>query len=90
MRPLKQGDPLKSLGRAVRQRRQELGISQEELGYRAGLHRTYIGDIERGSRNLTFLNFLRLARALEIEPPELFATCWRMAQSGLGEGFEKN
>jgi transcriptional regulator with XRE-family HTH domain len=43
-------------------------MSQEELGYKAGLHRTYISDIERGTRNVSLCNFVRLARALGIEP----------------------
>ena len=44
---------LVSLGRFIRQKRMSLGLSQEELADRAGLHRTYISDVERGIRNLT-------------------------------------
>jgi transcriptional regulator with XRE-family HTH domain len=53
-------------GKAVRKRRQELGISQEELADRAYLHRTYVGDVERGERNISLQNIQKLAIALEI------------------------
>ena len=60
-------------GHAVRKRRQELGISQEELADRAELHRTYIGDIERGARNLSLENIEKLAKALAVSISVLFA-----------------
>ena len=60
-------------GLAIKQRRQEIGISQEVLAERAGLHRTYIGDIERGARNLSLENIEKLAKALEIPISDLFA-----------------
>lgn len=63
---------LKEFGLKVQQRRKELGISQEELAYRAGVHRTYIGMIERAERNITLSNLKRLADALEVEIKELF------------------
>ena len=66
-------DIKKRFGLAVRQRRYELGISQEELSFRAGLHRTYISDIERGSRNTSLENIEKLAKALEISVSALFA-----------------
>jgi CheY-like chemotaxis protein len=50
-----------------------LGISQEELGGRAGLHRTYICDIERGARNVSLESIEKLARALEISVARLFS-----------------
>lgn len=46
-------------------------MTQEELGHAAGLHWTYIGQIERGERNLTYKNLLRLARGLEVGPASL-------------------
>jgi len=55
---------LSRFGAAVRRRRQVLGISQEELALRAGLHRTYVGDVERGTRNVSLRNIRRLAAAL--------------------------
>ena len=57
---------LLSLGGLVRQRRTELGISQEELGYRAKLDRTYISGIERGVRNPTLTALVSLAEGLEV------------------------
>lgn len=59
-------------GIAVRKRRQELNISQEELADQAGLHRTYISDIERGVRNVSLENIERLAVALRISVSDLF------------------
>ena len=62
-----------AFGRAVREQRDQVGISQEELAHRSGMHRTYIGGIERGERNLSYTNLLRLARALGVRPSELLA-----------------
>ncbi|MBA6099675.1 helix-turn-helix transcriptional regulator [Pseudomonas juntendi] len=55
----------------VRRRRMELGISQEELAERAGVHRTYIGMLERSEKNATLYSIERLAGALEVEPAVL-------------------
>lgn len=63
---------LTQFGRAVRAQRTKLKISQEELAERAGLHRTYISDIERGSRNVSLLNIHQIAKALELTTVELF------------------
>ena len=52
-------------GRAVRRLRERRGWSQEELADRAGLHRTYVGGIERGERNVSLVNIGRVAQALE-------------------------
>jgi len=49
----------------------KLGISQEELAHRAGLHRTYVGSVERGQRNVAVVNIAKLARALGCRPSEL-------------------
>lgn len=66
-------DVKKHFGAAVRLRRDHLGISQEELAGRAGLHRTYISDVERGARNVSLESIHRLAGALEIPMSVLFA-----------------
>jgi transcriptional regulator with XRE-family HTH domain len=58
-------------GARVRARRVELGLSQEALGDACGLHRTYIGSMERGERNVSLLNIVRVAAALRIDPAEL-------------------
>ena len=62
-----------ALGWAIRQLRSEAGISQEGLAARSGLHRTYVGGIERGERNVSFANLLKLAEALGVRPSELLA-----------------
>ena len=55
----------------VRRLRTERGLSQEELGEAAGVHRTYIGMLERGEKNVTIYNIERVARALEVKPASL-------------------
>jgi len=55
-----------AFGQAVRELRKERGLSQEELGHRSGLHRNYVGGIERGELNPTLTSILSLARAFEI------------------------
>ena len=59
-------------GEKVREIRKEKGLSQEELSYRANLHRTYIGMIERAEKNITLLNIEKIANALEISVNDLF------------------
>jgi transcriptional regulator with XRE-family HTH domain len=58
-------------GNRVREERLKLGISQEELAARAGLHRTYIGMIERAEKNITLINIEKIAKALDITISEL-------------------
>ncbi len=65
---------LRRLGAAIKEARQELDLSQEKLAELAGLHRTYIGSIERGERNVSILNLLRIARALNVRVVELLGT----------------
>lgn len=55
----------------VRRRRLALELSQEELGEKAGVHRTYVGMLERGEKNVTIYNIERIASALELEPYRL-------------------
>lgn len=55
----------------LRKFRVKAGLSQEELAHRAGLHRTYVGSIERGERNVSLKNVDRLAQALEVDPIKL-------------------
>ena len=59
-------------GDAVRDRREVLGMTQEDLAEKAGIHRTYVSDIERGSRNVSLINMERLAVALAIPVSGLF------------------
>jgi transcriptional regulator with XRE-family HTH domain len=60
-------------GDAVRRRRLELGLSQEQLADKSGLHRTYIGDIERGHRNISLKSITLLIDALELSPGRFFS-----------------
>ncbi len=62
---------LVSFGVAVQRRRRELGISQEEAAARAGIHRTYYADVERGGRNLGLKNITAIARGLGVTPSDL-------------------
>ncbi len=56
----------RAFGSAVRRLRKESRLSQEGLAEKAGLHRTYLGDIERGERNVSLINIERIARALGV------------------------
>ena len=58
-------------GENVRKFRNEIGISQEELAHRSGLHRTYIGMIERAEKNITLLNIYKISQALKVSIQEL-------------------
>jgi transcriptional regulator with XRE-family HTH domain len=61
----------RTFGNNVREKRTRLGISQEELAFRSGLHRTYVGSVERGERNVSLENIFLLAQALECSPKSL-------------------
>jgi transcriptional regulator with XRE-family HTH domain len=65
-------DVRERFGYAVKRRREELGLTQEDLAERAGIHRTYLSDVERGARNLSLVNIERLAAALSIRMSKLF------------------
>lgn len=60
------------LGTTIKSKRSELGLSQEELADRAGLHRTYISDVERGTRNVSLGSIEKLAAALGLSVSRLF------------------
>lgn len=62
---------MRAVGLAIREFREEIGVSQEELGYRAGLHRTYVSDVERGRRNPTVVTLQSLADSLNVNPSDI-------------------
>jgi transcriptional regulator with XRE-family HTH domain len=64
-------DPRIAFGRRVRQLRIERNLSQEKLAELAELHRNYIGGIERGERNVSLLNIVKLAHGLNVRPTKL-------------------
>lgn len=64
---------LKYLGSRIRDYRKEKGLSQEQLGERAGFHFSYIGGIERAEKNISMLNLAKIAEALDIEVHDLFS-----------------
>ncbi len=59
-------------GKKIRELRESKGFSQEDFAYEAGLDRTYMGGVERGERNISVLNIIRIASALKVEVGELF------------------
>jgi transcriptional regulator with XRE-family HTH domain len=65
--PIMQGDINEKVGFNIRRIREESGLSQEELASLAGLHRTYIGNIERGEKNIGLKNLEKIAKTLNID-----------------------
>lgn len=62
---------LRDLGHRIRRHREESGWTQEELGEKCELHRTFIGSVERGERNVSILNLRQIAKALRVPLAEL-------------------
>jgi transcriptional regulator with XRE-family HTH domain len=77
-----------ALGLAIREFRLSVGVSQEGLADRSGLHRTYVGGIERGERNVSFGNLLKLANALGVRPSELLAR-YEVCLSAISRGARR-
>jgi transcriptional regulator with XRE-family HTH domain len=71
MATAKPGKLRQVLAKNIRRLRAELGISQEELAFRARVHRTYMSSIERGHRNVAIDNIEKIAAALEVKPHQL-------------------
>ncbi|MBK6645452.1 MAG: helix-turn-helix transcriptional regulator [Anaerolineales bacterium] len=77
------------LGKSVRRLREQSGLSQEALADLSHLHRTYIGGIERGERNVGLMNLLRLSKALKVLPSELLENFDKKVMSAISiEGDE--
>ncbi|MEC0180777.1 helix-turn-helix transcriptional regulator [Paenibacillus peoriae] len=64
---------LKLVGARIRVLRKEKGLSQEALGEKGGFHFTYIGQIERGEKNVSLINVAKIAKALDVDLIQLFA-----------------
>jgi transcriptional regulator with XRE-family HTH domain len=64
-------DLLKKFGKRVKKERLKIGLSQEEFAEKACVHRTYIGMIERGEKNITLLNINKIAHALDLSIEKL-------------------
>lgn len=73
-------------GLGERARRNALGVSQEGLADRSGVHWTFVGQVERGQRNLSLQNLLKLAAGLEVDPGELVQGLVERSASGCGHG----
>jgi len=67
------------LGEAIRHERSALGISQDELARRSGLHRTYVSDLERGARNPSIGSIQKIALALQVPVAKLFENANNLA-----------
>jgi len=72
----------RALGRAVRELRARRWLSQEALGFRSGLHRNYVGALERGDMNPTFGTLLRVRRGLDLPLSEVLAVYERHLRDG--------
>jgi transcriptional regulator with XRE-family HTH domain len=59
------------LGERIRERRKALGLSQETLAERSCVHWTFLGQVERGRRNLSLHNLLKIAAGLSVDPADL-------------------
>jgi transcriptional regulator with XRE-family HTH domain len=75
-------DFLRDLGFKIRERRVALGLTQAQFAARCDLHRTFIGSVERGERNISILNLRLLARRLRVPLAELLAEPTKKVHSG--------
>lgn len=66
-----EGDLQRTVGRNLRAYRQERGLSQEDFADLVGVHRTYMGGLERGERNLTLKSLEKIASLIEVDPLDL-------------------
>ena len=68
-------EDIKSLiGKRIRELRKQRGLSQEELGWKAELHFTYIGAVERGEKNCSIITLEKIAKGLQVDIKDLFDT----------------
>ena len=69
-----------AFGEAVRARRREIGLSQEELGFEAELHRTYVSQLERGLKSPSLATIEQLAQVLKTKPSDLIRAAEKLAR----------
>jgi len=65
-------DIRKLYGERLKAFRKKKGLSQEDLGFKSSLHRTYISEVERGRRNISIVNIAKIAKALDLSIKEFF------------------
>ena len=80
MQEINSGDILKALGQRVRQLRKRQGYSQESFADATGLHRTWMGSLERGESNLSFHNLVLISKTLGITLSKLFSGIEKSAE----------
>ena len=76
---MKKHPNLVKLGQKIRNLRKDEGFSQEDFAAEVGLDRSYMGGIERGERNISSLNLIRIAKALKVEVGELFPSIKKLS-----------
>ncbi len=76
---------LRAFGQAVRERRLQLGVSQEKLGFLSGLDRTYVSALERGVRNPTVLVLWKVAKGLEATLGEILGRAEEITRASGGD-----
>lgn len=81
-----EGDLQRVVGENLRRYRQDRGLSQEAFADELGVHRTYMGGIERGERNLTLRSLERIAECIGVDPRELLTPPARAARSASKRG----
>ena len=88
MREINSSDILKALGRRIRQLRKRRGYSQEAFADATGVHRTWMGSLERGESNLSFHNLVLISKTLEISLSKLVSGIEKDAEksSGMDDG----
>lgn len=69
---INEGDAKINFGNTLRLLRNHKGYSQEHIGEQTGLHRTYISDVERGDRNLSLINIIKICKVLDVKPSSFF------------------
>ena len=74
---------LRSLGETLRSRREEIGLSQEEVSFSAGIHRTYLSQIELGARNPSFIVLVRICEALNTSLVEVAGECFSKIKNNM-------